>query len=130
MSEKQKPSYVGTTPAGDFELGRIHLAPEVLEVIIGIATNEVEGVATTKGNFADDMVEKFGKVVHGKGVKTEWVDGELVIDIYCLVEYGFAVPHVAQNVQEHVRQSVYHMTSLDTKEVNIHITGIHFPTED
>lgn len=129
MAEKTNPSFVGKSPAQGEELGRIHLAPEVLEVIIGIATNEVEGVAMTKGNFADDVVEKFGKTVHGKGVKTVWQDDELAIDIYCVIEYGYVVPKVAQEIQEQVRQTIYHMTSLETKEVNVHITGIHFPQQ-
>ncbi|MFD1204410.1 MULTISPECIES: Asp23/Gls24 family envelope stress response protein [Sporosarcina] len=107
-------------------LGRVQLAPEVLEVIIGIATNEVEGVAATKGNFATGVAEKFGKVFHGKGVKTDWVDEGLVIDVYCVVQYGFSIPAVATEIQKQVRHAVYHMTSLETKEVNVHITGIEF----
>ena len=59
-------------------LGRVQLAPEVLEVIIGIATNEVEGVANTRGNFATGVAEKFGKVIHGKGVKTDWSEDGLI----------------------------------------------------
>lgn len=126
MSEKKKQPVLPQQEEKK-TLGSIHLAPEVLEVIIGIATNEVEGVATTKGTFATDMVERLGKTVHGKGVKTEWVEGELVIDIYCVVQYGVSVPDVARSIQEQVRQSIFHMTSLETREVNVHITGLHFP---
>ena len=38
MADKTNPSFVGMTPSGDAALGRVQLAPEVLEVIIGIAT--------------------------------------------------------------------------------------------
>ena len=34
------------------ELGKIEIAPEVIEVIAGIAASEIEGVATMRGNFA------------------------------------------------------------------------------
>ena len=129
MSEKSVPSFVGMTPSGDVELGRVQLAPEVLEVIIGIATNEVKGVASTQGNFATGVAEKFGKVVHGKGVKTEWSEDGLTIDVYCTIEYGYPVPIIAMEIQKQVRHAVYHMTSLETKEVNVHITGIQFETE-
>ncbi|MCG7336344.1 Asp23/Gls24 family envelope stress response protein [Sporosarcina sp. ACRSM] len=129
MPEKSVPSFVGMTPSGDVELGRVQLAPEVLEVIIGIATNEVKGVASTQGNFATGVAEKFGKVVHGKGVKTEWSEDGLTIDVYCTIEYGYPVPSVAMEIQKQVRHAVYHMTSLETKEVNVHITGIQFETE-
>ncbi|MEK5038717.1 Asp23/Gls24 family envelope stress response protein [Sporosarcina sp. FSL K6-3457] len=126
MSEKTIPSFVGMAPSGDVELGRVQLAPEVLEVIIGIATTEVKGVANTRGNFATGVAEKFGKVVHGKGVKTEWSEEGLTIDVYCVVDYGFSVPTVAKEIQKQIRHAVFHMTSLETKEVNVHITGIQF----
>ena len=48
-------------------LGQIEVAPEVIEVIAGIATTEVEGVAATRGNFASGVVERFGKKVIQKG---------------------------------------------------------------
>lgn len=126
MAEKTIPSFVGMTPSGDVELGRVQLAPEVLEVIIGIATTEVNGVANTKGNFATDVAEKFGKVMHGKGVKTEWSKEGLVVNVYCVVEYGYSVPTVALEIQKQIRHAIFHMTSLETKEVNVHITGIQF----
>jgi uncharacterized alkaline shock family protein YloU len=129
MPDKTVPSFVGMAPSGDVELGRVQLAPEVLEVIIGIATTEVKGVANTQGNFATGVVEKFGKVMHGKGVKTEWSEDGLTIDVYCVVEYGYSVPAVAKEIQKQIRHAVFHMTSLETKEVNVHITGIQFETE-
>lgn len=126
MAEKTNPSFVGMTPSGDAALGRVQLAPEVLEVIIGIATNEVGGVVATQGNFATGVAEKLGKVMYGKGVKTEWADEGLKIDVYCIIEYGHSIPTVAAEIQKEVRQAIYHMTSLTTHEVNVHITGIQF----
>ena len=53
MADKTIPSFVGMAPSGDVELGRVQLAPEVLEVIIGIATTEVKGVANTQRKFCN-----------------------------------------------------------------------------
>lgn len=129
MANKEVPSFAGMAPSGDVELGRVQLAPEVLEVIIGIATTEVEGVADTKGNFASDVVEKFGKVMHGKGVKTSWSEKGLSVDVYCVVQYGFSVREVALEIQKQIRHAIFHMTSLETNEINVHITGIEFQAE-
>lgn len=126
MADKLNPSFVGMTPSGDAELGRVELAPEVLEVIIGIATTEVQGVVATQGNFATGVAERLGKVMYGKGVKTEWADRGLKIDVYCIIEYGHSIPAIAREIQQQVRHAVYHMTSLTTHEVNVHITGIQF----
>lgn len=129
MAEKEMPSYVGMTPAKDEALGRVQLAPEVLEVIIGIATNEVKGVASTRGNFATGVAERFGRTQHGKGVKTSWAEEGLTIDIYCVVQYGFSVREVALEIQKQVRNAIFNMTSLKTNEINIHITGIEMESE-
>ncbi len=123
MSEKQT-AFIEANPSAQASLGKIELAPEVLEVIIGIATAEVEGIAMTSGNFATGVAEKFGKVMHGKGVKTEWADNRLLIDVYCVAEKGELIPQVAADVQRKIREAVFHMTSIEAGEVNVHVTGI------
>lgn len=60
-------------------LGKVEIAPEVIEVIAGIAASEVEGVAQMRGNFASGVVEKLGKKNHGKGVKVELAEDGIKI---------------------------------------------------
>lgn len=115
---------------GQDHLGSIQIAPEVITVIAGIAANEVEGVAATRGNFAAGVVELLGKKVHGKGIKTDISSKGLFIDVFCSIRYGKAIPTVAQEVQQNVRQTIVNMTGLDVKEINVHVTSIQFETTD
>lgn len=126
MAEKEIQSLPQSTPNGKEALGDIEVAPEVIEVIAGIATTEVEGIFGTRGSFATGVAEKFGKKVHGKGIKTEWTEEGLIVDVYCVVQYGVSVAHVAREVQRQIRESIENMTDLQTKEVNVHITGVQF----
>jgi len=127
MAEKQLSSFIQPTPQGKEELGKIELAPEVIEVIAGIAVTEVEGVAATRGNLATGVAERFGKKVHSKGVKSSFSeDGAIIIDVYCSVKFGHSIPKVAKSVQTQIRQSIFDMTSIETSEVNVHITGVQF----
>ncbi|OCS85479.1 Asp23/Gls24 family envelope stress response protein [Caryophanon latum] len=131
MAEKLTQSFVQPTPVGKEELGQIEVAPEVIEVIAGIAVNEVEGVAATRGNFASGVVERFGKKVHSKGVKTNVSEeGKIIVDVYCTVKYGATIPKVAKEIQSNIRQTIMNMTSIETAEVNVHITGIQFEQEE
>lgn len=131
MAEKLPQSFIQPTPVGKEELGQIEVAPEVIEVIAGIAVNEVEGVAATRGNFASGVVERFGKKVHSKGVKTNVSeDGKIIVDVYCTVKYGATVPKVAKEMQTNIRQTIFNMTEIETAEVNVHITGIQFDQEE
>lgn len=111
------------------ELGKVEIAPEVIEVIAGIAASEVEGVSQMRGNFATGVVERLGKKNHGKGVKVELTEEGIKVDIYCLMKFGVSIPTVAQKVQDNIRQALLNMTALEAEEVNIHIVGIQFDTQ-
>lgn len=128
MAEKTVP-YVQVKPANKQNLGNIEVAPEVLEIIASIAATDIEGVAGMRGNFASGVAERLGKKVHGKGVKTELSEEGLMIDIYCVINYGVSIPQTALKIQEQVRQTLENMTSLQTQEVNVHITGVQFESQ-
>lgn len=104
--------------------GEIVIAPEVLEVIIGIAAAKVEGVYGMRRNLASNVNELFGKTAHGKGVSLDIVDEGIKVDLYCYLNYGVSVPKVALEMQEKVKQQVLYMTDLDLLEVNIHVLGV------
>ncbi|MDH6364428.1 putative alkaline shock family protein YloU [Enterococcus sp. PF1-24] len=106
------------------ELGEIVIAPEVIEVIVGIAAAKVEGVYGMRGTFASNVTELLGRAAHGKGVYLTSDEGELKVDIYCYLNYGVAVPKVAMEMQERVKQQVLFMTDIPLAEVNVHIVAV------
>lgn len=110
-------------------LGKVEIAPEVIEVIAGIAASEVEGVAQMRGNFATGVVERLGKKNHGKGVKVELAEEGIKVDVYCLMKFGVSIPGVAQKIQDNIRQALLNMTALEAQEVNIHVVGIMFENQ-
>lgn len=107
-------------------LGKVEISPEVIEVIAAIAASDVEGVAAMRGNFAAGVAEKLGRKSHRKGVKVELTDDGIILDVYVIVEYGYSIPAVGQNIQQQIRQELQNMTALDVNEINIHVVGIQF----
>lgn len=107
-------------------LGKVEIAPEVIEVIAGIAASEVEGVAQMRGNFASGVVEKLGKKLHNKGVKVELAEDGIKVDVYCVINFGISIPQVAQQIQDNIRQTLLNMTALVAEEINIHVVGVQF----
>ncbi len=110
-------------------LGKIEIAPEVIEVIAGIAASEVEGVSQMRGSFATGVVERLGKKNHGKGVKVELAEEGIIIDVYCIMKFGVSIPTVAQKIQDNIRQALLNMTALEADEVNVHIVGVQFENQ-
>ncbi|RFU69794.1 Asp23/Gls24 family envelope stress response protein [Peribacillus saganii] len=107
-------------------MGKVEIAPEVIEVIAGIAAGEIEGVAQMRGSFASGVVERLGKKNHGKGVKVELTETSIKVDVYCVIKFGVSIPKVAQEVQDNIRQTLLNMTALEADEVNIHVVGVQF----
>ncbi|UOY93950.1 Asp23/Gls24 family envelope stress response protein [Ectobacillus sp. JY-23] len=110
-------------------LGKVEIAPEVIEVIAGIAAAEVEGVAAMRGNFATGVVEKLGKKNHGKGVKVELTNEGILVDVYVQMFFGVSIPTTAQKIQDNIRQALLTMTGLELKEINVHVVGVTFETQ-
>ncbi|WP_249871960.1 Asp23/Gls24 family envelope stress response protein [Oceanobacillus saliphilus] len=106
-------------------LGRVEIAPEVIEVIAGISATEVEGLYAMRGNFASGVAERLGKKAHSKGVKVELTDDGVAIDIYVILNFGVSIPQVAQELQSNIRQTLETMTAIALQEVNVHVVGIH-----
>lgn len=104
--------------------GEIEVAPEVIEIIAGMAANEVEGVYAMQGKFPKKMKIVFGKPNHKKGVHLTSDEEGLKVDIYCYFKFGVNVPKVAQAIQKKVREQIFHMTDITLAEVNIHIADI------
>lgn len=126
MSEQQNLLEMSHVDSG---LGKVEIAPEVIEVIASIAASEVEGVTQMRGSFAAGVVEKLGKKNHGKGVKVELAEEGIKVDVYCVMKFGVSIPAVAQKIQDNIRQALLNMTALDATEVNIHVVGIQFENQ-
>ncbi|MCD1260685.1 Asp23/Gls24 family envelope stress response protein [Paenibacillus athensensis] len=114
------PDYVKT------DMGSIQIAPEVIEIIAGLATVEVQGVAGMSGGFAGGIAELLGRKNLSKGVKVEVGHREAAIDVSIIVDYGHRIPEVASDIQQNVKQAIESMTGLSVVEVNVHIHDVHF----
>ncbi|MBO8125883.1 MAG: Asp23/Gls24 family envelope stress response protein [Firmicutes bacterium] len=112
------------------DIGSIRIANEVVGVIAGLAATEVEGVAGMSGGIAGGIAEMLGRKNLSKGVKVEVGETEAAVDLYIIVSYGVVIPEVCLEVQKNVKKAITSMTGLDVVEVNVHVQGVHFPSEE
>jgi len=111
------------------ELGVIQIADEVIAIIAGLATTEVEGVSSMAGNITNELVAKLGMKNLAKGVKVELLEDSVIIVVAINVAFGISVPEVSRKVQEKVILAVETMTGLNVAEVNVKIAGIEMEKE-
>lgn len=104
------------------ENGMIHIAEDVIAAIVADAVKDVEGVGAASQNVGEQLTGK--KAV--RSVRVEQVDDAVAVDVFLMARYGFAIPEVAQKVQEAVSNAVGGMTGIAVREVNVHVGGISF----
>ncbi|MCP3772575.1 Asp23/Gls24 family envelope stress response protein [Paenibacillus sp. MZ04-78.2] len=112
------------------EMGTIQIAPEVIEIIAGMAAAEVPGVASMSGGFAGDIAEFLGRKNMAKGVKVEVGQREASVDVSVVIEFGMRIPEVASGIQHNVKQAIESMTGLNVVQVNVHIHDVVFKGAD
>lgn len=59
-------------------------------------------------------------------MRAEVRDGDIIIDVYLMVRYGYVIPETARKVQDSVSAAVSGMTGYSVQAVNVHVGGISF----
>lgn len=111
------------------EMGRVEIAPEVIQLIASHAASQVKGVASLKGGVVGDLNQLFGRKNLRQGVKVE-LGENIQIAIAIVVQYGYQMVQVGKEVQAYVKQQVEEMTSLEIDEVVVQIVGVQFPQSE
>ena len=112
------------------ELGNIKRADDVVKTISAKAAQEVSGVYKLAGGVADEVSKMLGKKRLTNGVKVEVGEKECSVEIYIIVEYGYQISEVAQNVQKNVLTAVSTMTGLKVVEVNVFVQDVKILTDE
>ena len=104
------------------EHGSINISEEVVAAIAMNAACEVEGVVSmlSVGGNVSDLMKKNSN----RGVKMNYVEDSIVLDLYLTVRYGHPIPEIAQNVQKTVASTVDATTGFTVGAVNVHIGAI------
>ncbi|MCL2545324.1 MAG: Asp23/Gls24 family envelope stress response protein [Clostridia bacterium] len=112
------------------EKGTITYATEVIATIVGVATTEVEGIASMAGPAS--ISELFsGKPKNlSRGVRVEVGAEEVAVDVSVIVDYGMPIQIVGRDVQENIRKSIETMTGLHVLKVDVHVLGVSFEKEN
>lgn len=111
------------------ELGNIKISDDVVKTIAAKAAADVEGIYKLAGGVADEVSKMLGKKRPTNGVKVEVGEKECSIEVFIIVEYGYSISSVAQNVQKAVLNAITQMTGLKVVEVNIYVQDVKIVTE-
>jgi len=106
------------------------VADIVVAKMAGIAAREVEGVHGLGTAFRRLVGRARTGDSPAQGVNVEVGKKEAAVDLVIVLEYGYAIPAVAQALRENVISKVEEGTGLIVKEVNIEVDDLYIQTEE
>jgi uncharacterized alkaline shock family protein YloU len=107
--------------------GQVTVAPGVLVTIVQLTTQDIPGVHAMTTNWTRDVSRFFGGVNVGDGVQIHVHENSVSIDLYIIVEQSASMLQLARRIQAQVARAVEEMTGMTIRDVNVHITDVHYP---
>lgn len=105
--------------------GYISYSEEVLANIVGLSTMECYGVVgMASRNAADGLWELIKHENLSKGVKIQYKDDELFIELYVVVEYGTKISVIANNIIQKIRYNVENFTGIKVSTITVNVQGV------
>ena len=105
-------------------LGRIEVSPTAVATIAANTVPQAYGVVgLASKNAAEQIIDQLTGDVH-RGVEVHFVDNDVVIDLYVIIEYGTRIVSVAHSVQNLVKFNVEKVLGLRVASVNVHVQDL------
>lgn len=105
------------------ETGRISIAKDAVATIAALALAEVPGVLSPSGETLSRETTAL------RCVETQLLEGRVRLTLRIAVEFGQAIPEVAQKLQEKVKTEVERMTALPVEAVDVEVLRVVVPKE-
>lgn len=111
--------------------GNVRIESNVIAAIVGHAANGVEGVVRLGNSggllraVTDTMRSSSG--ARGTGVDVEASENVTIIDLDLVVEYGYAIMPLVQQVRQVVAHDLKQYLDMDAREMNVNVVDIEFP---
>ncbi len=112
------------------KLGRIEVSPAAIASIVGQAVSSTYGVVgIAPRNFANEVAHVFQRDArHGVNVRVK--EGQIVIDVHVIVEYGTRIASVAKSIMNVVKFNVERALGVPVAQVNVHVEGLRISNTD
>ena len=110
----------------EIKLDGIGLAPGVLDTIVTLAAQSVEGVAAVGAPGIAGLVQKGVAKGAARAVDVCAEDGSVSVTVHIQVLYGQQLKPVAVGVQKAVAEAITSQVGIDVSAVDVFVDGLVF----
>jgi uncharacterized alkaline shock family protein YloU len=110
--------------------GKIEISRRAIATIAFQTAQQSYGVV---GMAAKNLVDGLAQMMlkdPTKGVEVKFINRQINIDLYIIIEYGTRISSVASSVSNSVRFNVERAIGIPVNEVNVHVQGLRVSTID
>lgn len=105
--------------------GQLTYEDKVIEKIVGLAVEHVNGLLAINGGFFSNIKEKLVNTNNvTDGVNVEVGTKQVAVDLDAVVEYQQHVPTIFDQIKKVVEEEITKMTDLEVVEVNVNVVDI------
>jgi uncharacterized alkaline shock family protein YloU len=113
-----------------YKQGRIEVSPHAIAAIAGDAVLRCYGVVgVANKNLIDGLADLLQPDRWVRGVEVQVRNGQVVVDLYVIVQYGTRISEVAQGVMSNVKYALEQALGMPIAAVNVHIQGLRVPND-
>lgn len=111
----------------DLNIDGMALAPGVVETIISIAANDVDGVASVGSSGSSGLRQMFTAKPVTQGIEIDVTENDkLRITIRIDVYYGYSLPDIATAIRSSIADAVTSQIGIPVESVDVYVDGIQF----
>ena len=105
--------------------GELTYEDKVIQKIIGLSLEKVDGLLAVDGGFFSNLTDKIINTDNvANGVNVEVGKEQVAVDLNVVVEYQKNVPELYKHIKEVVVSQVSKITDLEVIEVNVNVVDI------
>lgn len=115
----------------DKKQGRIEISPQAIATIAGDAVLRCYGVVgVASKNIFGEIADRFQPERWSRGVDVQVRDGQILVDLYVVIQYGTRISEVAHGAMHGVKYALEQALGIPVAEVNVHVQGLRMPSDN
>lgn len=105
--------------------GKLTYEDKVIQKIVGIALENIDGLLTIDGGFFSNLTEKLVNTDNmTSGVNVEVGEKQVAVDLDIVAEFGKDLNKIFDEMKAVISKEVKQMTGLEVIEVNVNVVDI------
>lgn len=104
--------------------GSIEISPTAIATLASHAALQTYGVVgMASPNLASDIAASLTRDPN-RGIQVRLEDGQIIIDVYVIIEHGTRIASVANSLINGVRYALEQSIGMQVSQVNVHVQGL------